>query len=199
MGYAPSKAAKAAYSAPLATAGYVSEVDALRCVAMTGVVATHCDLLPFGWAGVWLFYVISGFAITSSLLASDRMSHSKPVLLRNFYAKRCLRIWPIYFLVVGPTLIAAAIAGQRDVLALGPWLVTFTANYYNIFPITPGAKLGIGWAICGPLASKSNSTSSSHFCSGFSRGGGLSQRFGFASHSAQHFARCLPGGSTSSR
>jgi hypothetical protein len=72
--FAASKAAKAAYSAPLGTVGYVSEVDALRCVAMTAFVAVHCRLLPFGWAGVWLFFVISGFAITSSLLASDRMS-----------------------------------------------------------------------------------------------------------------------------
>ena len=128
--FVASKAAKAAYSAPLGTVGYVSEVDALRCVAMTAVVAAHCRLLPFGWAGVWLFFVISGFAITSSLLASDRMSHPKPLLLRNFYARRCLRIWPLYFLCVAAVLIPAAIVGNSDVLAFWPWLGTFTYNYY---------------------------------------------------------------------
>ncbi len=150
--YAPSKAGKVVYSAPLATAGYVSEVDALRCVAMTAVVAQHCNnLLPFGYAGVWLFYVISGFAITSSLLASDRMSPPKPLLLRNFYAKRCLRIWPIYFLIVAPTLIAAAIVGKSDVLSQGPWLVTFTANYYNIFHYPWGQTSGQNWDWFGHL------------------------------------------------
>jgi peptidoglycan/LPS O-acetylase OafA/YrhL len=149
MYYASSRAVKAAYAAPLATAGYVSEVDALRCVAMTAVVAQHCNnLLPFGCTGVWLFYVISGFAITSSLLASDRLSPPKPLLLRNFYAKRCLRIWPLYFLVVGPTLVAAAIAGQSSVLGKGPWLVTFTYNYYSIFH--PGSA-GDTWGWFGHL------------------------------------------------
>ena len=53
--------------------------------------------------------------------------------LRNFYAKRCLRIWPIYFLIVVPSLIAAAIGGHGGLLAKGPWLVTFTYNYYHMF------------------------------------------------------------------
>ena len=78
--YAPSEV-KAAHFAPLAVTDYISEVDALRCMAMTGVVAMHCRLLPFGWTGVWLFYVISGFAITSSLLASGR----RPARSRCFY------------------------------------------------------------------------------------------------------------------
>src|SRR5689334_16369815 len=139
MDYPPIKAAnnKAAHSTlPAANVGYVSEVDALRCVAMTAVVAQHSgmtDLARLGWAGVWLFYVISGFAITSSLLASDGMLHPKSFLLRNFYARRCLRIWPVYFLIVAPTLIAAAIAGHSDVLVRGPWLLTFTYNYFNMF------------------------------------------------------------------
>jgi hypothetical protein len=90
MDYAVSKGGKAAYSIPLAASGYVSEVDALRCIAMTAVVLQHCQLLPFGWTGVWLFFVISGFAITSSLLGSDRIKHSRPLLVRNFYARRCL-------------------------------------------------------------------------------------------------------------
>jgi peptidoglycan/LPS O-acetylase OafA/YrhL len=124
--YVPSKAVQ---SAPLATVGYVSEVDALRCLAMTAVVAQHCGLLPFGWTGVWLFYVISGFAITSSLIASERTVHAKPLLVRNFYVRRCLRIWPLYFLFVFANMIVAVMVGRSDVLASAPWLATFTYNY----------------------------------------------------------------------
>ncbi|MCI0465937.1 MAG: acyltransferase, partial [Beijerinckiaceae bacterium] len=116
----------------VAASGYVSEVDALRGLAMTAVVLQHCNLLPFGWTGVWLFFVISGFAITSSLLGSDRIKHSKPLLIRNFYVRRCLRIWPVYFLAVAGNMIAATLLGRPEVLASLPWLATFTYNYFMI-------------------------------------------------------------------
>src|ERR1700730_2664375 len=132
MRFMVSKADGAAYSAPLASSGYVGEVDALRCLAMTAVVAQHCQLLPFGWTGVWLFFVISGFAITTSLLGSDRTKHTKPMLIRNFYVRRCLRIWPVYFLVVAGNLIAAISLGKSEIWASLPWLATFTYNYRMI-------------------------------------------------------------------
>lgn len=111
---------------------YVGEVDALRCLAMTAVILQHCQLLPFGWTGVWLFFVISGFAITSSLLGSGREKHTKPVLIRNFYLRRCLRIWPVYFLVVAVNIVAAASLGKGEITAALPWLATFTYNYRMI-------------------------------------------------------------------
>jgi peptidoglycan/LPS O-acetylase OafA/YrhL len=129
------------------TSGYVSEVDALRGLAMTGVVLQHCGLLPFGWTGVWLFYVISGFAITSSLLASNRTPHSKLFLVRNFYVRRCLRIWPIYFVFVAGNMIAAVIAGHGDVLASAPWLVTFTYNFRMMLHHESWATIGHLWTI----------------------------------------------------
>jgi peptidoglycan/LPS O-acetylase OafA/YrhL len=130
-----------------ATTGYVSELDALRGLAMTGVVAQHCKLMPFGWTGVWLFFVISGFAITSSLLASDRASHSKMLLVRNFYFRRSLRIWPLYFAFVIANMIAAAMAGRYDVLASAPWLATFTYNFRMILHPENWATIGHLWTI----------------------------------------------------
>lgn len=138
---------KDTFSASPATMGYVSEVDALRGLAMTGVVAQHCGLLPFGWTGVWLFYVISGFAITSSLLASDRAPHSKLFLVRNFYVRRCLRIWPLYFIFVIGNMIAAMIAGRSDVLASAPWLATFTYNFRMMLHGDNWATIGHLWTI----------------------------------------------------
>jgi peptidoglycan/LPS O-acetylase OafA/YrhL len=138
---------KNAFSVPRPTAGYVSEVDALRCLAMTGVVAQHCGLLPCGWAGVWLFYVISGFAITSSLLTSDEVRPSKLTLIRNFYVRRSLRIWPVYFAFVIGNMIAAVMAGRSDVLASAPWLATFTYNVRMILHGESWAAIGHLWTI----------------------------------------------------
>ena len=127
--------------------GYVSEVDALRCLAMSGVVAQHCGLLPFGWTGVWLFYVISGFAITSSLLSSERAPHSRLFLVRNFYARRCLRIWPLYFAFVGANMVAALALGRSDVLASAPWLASFTYNFRMMVHDDHWTTIGHLWTI----------------------------------------------------
>ncbi|MBO0734105.1 MAG: acyltransferase [Methylocapsa sp.] len=140
------RAVNAAYPVP-EVKGYVSEVDALRALAMTAVFAYHCDLMPFGWAGVWLFFVISGFAITSSLLGSVRVVQSKVLLLRNFYARRCLRIWPVYILIVTGSMIAAALAGNHEALGHWPWLATFTYNYLPLLHREHWGVTGHLWTI----------------------------------------------------
>ena len=86
---------------------YVPELDGLRGIAVLGVVLYHClprlvgtwlhQPLLWGWAGVNLFFVLSGFLITSILIEA----RDKPHYFRNFYARRALRIWPMYvFLLV---------------------------------------------------------------------------------------------------
>jgi hypothetical protein len=157
--------------------GYVSEVDVLRALAMTAVFAKHCNLMPFGWAGVWLFFVISGFAITSSLLGSARFGESKALLLRNFYILRCLRIWPIYFLIITGSMIAAALARNREAFGHWPWLATFT---YNYLPVMHRDLWGLS-PTCGRSVSKSNSISSFRSYSPFCRRRSLLRRFGFLS------------------
>ena len=62
-----------------------------------------------GWTGVILFFALSGFLITGSLWDS----RDEPRVLRNFYARRVLRIFPLYYAVVLVALLASVARGTR--------------------------------------------------------------------------------------
>jgi peptidoglycan/LPS O-acetylase OafA/YrhL len=73
----------------------IPELDGLRALAVLPVIAFHFSYLKWvvgGYLGVDLFFVLSGFLITSLLLAEQRRTGT--VSLRNFYARRALRILP---------------------------------------------------------------------------------------------------------
>jgi peptidoglycan/LPS O-acetylase OafA/YrhL len=81
---------------------HLSQLDGLRGIAILLVILGH--LLAFDWGlarpqfaavpplGVDLFFVLSGFLITNILLRT----RAKPRYFVNFYARRSLRIWPLY-------------------------------------------------------------------------------------------------------
>lgn len=86
--------------------GHIAALDGLRGLAVLGVMATHLvagDLshlpvlltvpLSMGVAGVDLFFVLSGFLITGIL----RDSLGDAAYFRRFYARRVLRIFPLYY------------------------------------------------------------------------------------------------------
>ena len=79
-----------------------------------------------GWTGVDLFYVLSGFLISSQLFAQIKKGGS--ISLREFYIKRFFRIIPIYVLVVA---IYFLFPFFREKEALPPlWkFLTFTQNF----------------------------------------------------------------------
>lgn len=68
-----------------------------------------------GKLGVVLFFVLSGFLITYLLLEEE--SHG-PISVKNFYIRRVLRIWPLYYLIVGLALFALP---HIDFFTLGGW------------------------------------------------------------------------------
>jgi peptidoglycan/LPS O-acetylase OafA/YrhL len=81
----------------------VAELDGLRGLAAIAVVACHLfpERFGLGGHGVDLFFVLSGFLITGIILRHG----DAPAFLRAFYARRALRIWPIYFAAIA-TLVA---------------------------------------------------------------------------------------------
>jgi len=121
------------------TKRYFSQLNGLRALAVVAVVATHTvdtDHHPWlVWAeeGVTLFFVISGFLITGILLdARDEAAAARVgrgSVLRAFYARRFLRIFPVYY----ATIVAAAVIGFNGVRAAFLWHATYLSNWYIAF------------------------------------------------------------------
>ncbi len=79
---------------------YYPAIDGLRALAILLVVFLHnfgfLNYFFFGWLGVDLFFVISGFLITGILMDSVGQTG----YLKNFYMRRVLRIFPVYYLAL---------------------------------------------------------------------------------------------------
>src|SRR5436853_7417068 len=75
--------------------GYRRWLDGLRGVAILLVLAFHLGLLPGGSLGVDVFFVLSGFLITT-LLVEEWQRHGT-ISLKHFYLRRALRLWPAFF------------------------------------------------------------------------------------------------------
>jgi peptidoglycan/LPS O-acetylase OafA/YrhL len=75
-------------------------LDGLRAVAVLMVFTQHYFVYPeawhWGWIGVRIFFVLSGFLITGILYDT----RDSPNRLRVFYARRALRIFPLFYIVI---------------------------------------------------------------------------------------------------
>lgn len=103
----------------------IPELDALRGLAALAIVFTH---LPrgfwFGETAVDLFFVLSGYLITSIIVKNCR----KPHFLSTFYARRCLRIWPIYYLAIVGVVLLNSLRGSPDPMNALPWYLLYLQN-----------------------------------------------------------------------
>jgi peptidoglycan/LPS O-acetylase OafA/YrhL len=125
--------------------------DGWRCMSILGVVWHHChgrlelgNVGRFGFLGVAMFFVLSGFLIMTLLLREQ--SEAGRISLPSFYARRSLRIMPLYYGVVLVTALVvltfgtelAAQAMRRDL----PYLLTYTTNWVYV-----GTFLAISWSL----------------------------------------------------
>jgi len=78
---------------------YRPDIDGLRAVAVIAIVAFHAfpSVIPGGFVGVDIFFVISGFLITSLIFQSE---HNKTFSFNEFYTGRIRRIFPSLILVM---------------------------------------------------------------------------------------------------
>ena len=106
------------------------DIQQLRGVAVLAVIINHLGLglLPGGYLGVDMFFVVSGFVITLSMLSGNTTSISRLRFLAQFWTRRTFRLWPMLFATVITTtavLLATGLAnpdalltGVASVLAL---------------------------------------------------------------------------------
>ncbi|MCA1323737.1 acyltransferase family protein [Herbaspirillum sp. alder98] len=88
---------------------YIPAIDGLRAIAVIAVIVFHVDflkVLPGGFTGVDMFFVVSGYVISQSL------SHRGDVVffeyLRDFYRRRFLRILPALLVVLSTSFVVSA-------------------------------------------------------------------------------------------
>lgn len=149
---------------------YIKGLDSLRAFAVILVVITHwgphqfkfpaltfifARIIPNGGLGVDVFFVLSGFLITNILLNARKnaASSARWQIIKSFYLRRMLRIFPIYFLLIFLMLLLAdaylknniwymvtytsdfLFFKQRDLGEFGPtWSLAVEEQFYLIWP-----------------------------------------------------------------
>jgi peptidoglycan/LPS O-acetylase OafA/YrhL len=120
---------------------YIKGLDALRALLVAIVVIGHSRihlfymepgpfakiiqvLLPTDTFGVDVFFVLSGFLISSILLRAENSNLPKIIVVRNFVARRTLRIFPVYYL----TVLILWFINYPDIHQYLPWFLTYTSN-----------------------------------------------------------------------
>lgn len=113
---------------------YRSDIDGLRAIAVLAVVAFHAGFgTPGGFAGVDVFFVISGYVITRSL-AAEYAANGKLDIWR-FYERRIRRLLPALAIVLVATVIAAFFIGlpaeqRQAIVTSAAAAMVFAANIY---------------------------------------------------------------------
>jgi peptidoglycan/LPS O-acetylase OafA/YrhL len=137
----------------------IPQLDAVRGLAVLWVLLHNTNIYPSlhlglisdnGWMGVDLFFVLSGFLITGILLDTKRSEG----YFRNFYARRCLRIWPLYysallFMFVIVPLLSPSEAPVIFAPRSSPWwaYLFYLQNFLIPIPTSAAGLLGVTWSL----------------------------------------------------
>lgn len=131
---------------------YVPQLDGLRFLAALLVFFYHAPQLAglgllhrIGWVGVDLFFAISAFLITRLLMIEHQRTGR--IMLKYFFVRRALRIWPLYFgyalAIAGATLIATRFAPEFVTTKISPtYVMAWTASHFGFVNNLMTARLG---------------------------------------------------------
>lgn len=146
--------------------GHVPALDGVRGVAILLVMLHHLNVTPddvsddpwfkfltsVGWIGVDLFFTLSGFLITGILL--DAKGERAGPYFGNFYARRTLRIFPLYYALLVVALVILPRLPFDKARALGetsvsPWWYWLYASNIRFATLTefPNPVLGMTWSL----------------------------------------------------
>lgn len=135
-----------------AAAPRIHGLDTLRALAVTLVVLHHYVLFvsdaptfgwvgEIGWAGVDLFFALSGYLIGNQIFGA--MASPQGFSLRHFYARRLLRTLPNFWAVLALYYLWPAFRGDAPLLPLWRYL-SFTQN----IGLEPGSAFSHAWSLC---------------------------------------------------
>lgn len=130
---------------------YLPQLDTLRFIAATLVFFHHCAAIPglsvlkqMGWIGVDLFLLLSSLLLTKVI--RSEIDKFGTLNIRNFFVRRALRIWPLFFTYTFSILIWQTLkAGEFQAEATGQFLThlffinnitTAAVGYGNDLPFT---------------------------------------------------------------
>ena len=141
---------------------FFGSLDGLRALSIVAVIWLHSwwetpyyprvEALPVlrqGFYGVQVFFVVSGFLITTLLLRE--MERYGTISLRDFYIRRALRIWPLYYAVLAIYVVDALVFERGTVRAASflhylPSFATFTYTWF-ISANWPGGMFNLAWTL----------------------------------------------------
>ena len=142
---------------------HIEELDGIRGIAILLVFAFHAfkranyftanpilhfitKLTSIGWVGVDIFFVLSGFLITSILMQKK----GKKDYFKNFYARRILRIFPLYYLMLGVIIFSMSAlepGAQPHVLERLPFYLLYQQNWPMAAGDLPSTYLLVTWSL----------------------------------------------------
>jgi peptidoglycan/LPS O-acetylase OafA/YrhL len=134
--------------------GHEPVLDGVRGIACLMVMAVHLSalgakqypgLLPNGFLGVDVFFVLSGFLITSLLI--QEWSRTETISFKQFYLRRALRLLPALYFFVAILCILGAVLGWKAMLGPKPWLSLGSTLFYFSNWVYDIGGLSITWSL----------------------------------------------------
>jgi peptidoglycan/LPS O-acetylase OafA/YrhL len=125
---------------------YNPALDGLRAVAISLVMLFHAEIIPGGWIGVDVFFVLSGYLITSIL--AGELQRTGSIGLGRFYVRRALRLTPALLVLVAFQLTRSAFRADGEEIRYATLVgATYIENWNSIFHFAPFSIMGHTWSL----------------------------------------------------